>query len=247
MGRKSKNKAAETVKDEKVKRSPAVKKNTKSEAEIIEESNKRRRARKQQHIRIHADRIENLDETAEKIKKEGVEAKETGYKCTARVYYRESRWNWLRKIVNWLTAWAYPHGKSCMPVRYINRMELKRNFVKTKVVTRCVTMFLGKNKGKDTGLVMQPVPVEFLNRMAVEHIEEKPLGICRRYPYYMDLNSYSAVEIMRCAGVNPLANKSVVFGLTELKGKESSGELAYYYKMQPIGDYVPMDIPVATE
>ena len=241
MGRKNKNKTAETTKVEEVGYWPAEQRKACTEADIKAASDKRRRERKKQHIRIHADRIENLDDTAERIKKEGEEAKETGYKSICRMYYRESRWNWLRKIVNSMTSWAYPYGKNCCPLVYKNRLELKRNFVKNKVVTRCATMFLGKNKGKKNGLIMQPVPVEYLNRMPVEHVEKKTFGWIRRWPYYMDLNSYSAVELMRCAGVNPLANKEVRLRLVEIKGKDGAA-MTYYYKMQPIGSYVPMEL-----
>lgn len=242
MARRKRNKPVETVKVEEVGSWPAEERNAKTEAEIKAESDKRRRARKQQHIRIHGDRIENLDETAERIKKEGEEAKATGYTSSVRVCYRASRLNWLRRIVNSMTSWAYAHGRCCCPMKYYNRMEFGRNFVKTKVVTRCVTMFLGKNKGKKTGFILQPVPLEYLNRMGVEHIEQKRFSWLHRYPYYADLNTYSSVQVMRETGVNPLANKSVRYRLTELRGKELTGELAYYYRMQPVGNYVPMEI-----
>ena len=212
------------------------------EAVIKAESDKRRSRRKKRNIRIHLDHIENLDETAERIRTEGEEAKETGYTSVARIYYMESRLNWLRKIINSMTSWAYPYDQCCCPMKYINRIELTRNFVKIKVVTRCVTMFSGKNKGKKTGLIMQPVPMEFLNRMAVEHIEKKPFAWLRRYPYYADLNSYSAVELFRIAGINPLVTKRAKFRLIELTGKERDQEIANYYRLQPIGNYIPMEL-----
>ena len=215
-----------------------------NDAEIKAESDKRRAARKQQRIRIHANSIENLDETEAQAKKDASEVKETGYSVNARVYYRESRLNWLRRIINALTDFAYAPGQHMMQEKWINRIELKRNFVRNKVLTRCVTIFLGKNKGKDTGLILQPVPMEYLNRMGVEHIEEKKLGWLRTYPFYADLNTYSAVELLRQAGVNPLASKDVRFRLIEMTGKDKpkDKELTYYYKMEPRGEYVPMEL-----
>lgn len=214
----------------------------KTDEQIKAESDIRRRARKQQRIRIHAGSIENLDETEAEAKKNACEVRETGYKSVCRIYYRESRLNWLRKIVNKLTSWAYAPGECCMDLQYINRMELKRNFVKIKVVTRCVTLFLGKNKGENVGLVMQPVPVEYLNRITVEHIEKKSFGLFRRFPYYMDLNSLSAVELFRCAGINPLVHNDMKFRLVEIDGKSSIEEMAKYYELKPIGSFTPMEM-----
>lgn len=220
----------------------ASERSRKCDAEIKAESDIRRKLRKQPRIRIHANSIENLDKTEAEAKKHACDVKETGYKSVCRIYYRESYLNWLRRIVNKLTCWAYAPGEVCMDLQYRNRMELKRNFVKTRVVTRCATLFKGKNKGKNVGLILQPVPVEYLNRIAVEHVEKKSFSILRKYPYYMDLNSYSAVELLRCAGVNPLVHRDMTFRLVEIDGKSSINEMAKFYELKPLGSYTPMEI-----
>ena len=84
--------------------------------------------------------------------------------------------------------------------------------------------------------------MEYLNRMAVEHVEEKRLGWLRRYPFYADLNSYSAVELLRCAGVNPLVSRDVKFRLVEITGKDRGKDLKFYYRMEPVGKYVPASL-----
>lgn len=211
-----------------------------SQEEIKRKSDERRAQRAKKNIRIHGKSIENLDETAEREKREAVEVKETGYRTKMRLVYVESRLNWARRIVSKLLGWCMPPGQEMMPGKYTNCVEMKRKFVRDKVVTRCVSFSGVYNKGKDKTLCMQVVPLEFINRGCVEHVKKKRWSWLRAYPYYAELSNTSAPALMLESGVNPMHSHRVTYEVTEIMGKDRMLESPYYYRMKPVGEYVPV-------
>lgn len=206
----------------------------KSDEEIKTESDARRAARKRRNIRIHADRIEDLDERDRREKAEAIEAKETGWKCRCRLVNRPSRWNWLRRVVNRCAQWAMPEGENLLPMRYDRRVELPRKLLCNRVVTRCVHLFHDPKRDK---MYMQFPPLKMMNRTSIAHVEQYRLPWLRRFGFFAILDmTPEPGYVMLLTGVNPQHHTSMEYELVEEVGKDRYMGVGHVYRMEPIFD-----------
>lgn len=204
-----------------------------SDAEVKAASDRRRAARRKQHIRIHPDHIENLDETAARQAREAVEVKETGYKSRLRLTSRGSRLNWLRRLVSRSLSWLYPKERKAWPEVYYRRAEFKRNLLEMRVETRCALFFHDPRKKK---MYVQFCPLDYMKRTSVCHIEKHRLSRLRRYAYYADMDmTPEPTYVMLKSGVYPKGGSCRLdYELVEEEGKCTDLGPVRVYRMEPI-------------
>lgn len=202
-------------------------KKTMSDAEIKAASDKRRAARKKQHIRIHRDHIEDLDERDEQEQKNAVEIINTGYHTKIRLVSRESRLNWLRRAVNRVMAWACAPGEVVWPTRRIRKVELKRGFVQEKMATRCLAWLHDSKQGS---MYFIPVPMEHMQRTSICHINEYKWPWLHRFGCWAEMDMTPTSEYaMLMTGVDPRHTTSKVYRVEEVTGKDRHvGEVMHY-------------------
>ena len=201
-----------------------------SDAEVKRASDERRAKRKKQHIRIHADRIENLDERDEKERREAVEVKETGYSTQCRLVNKEGGLNWLRRLVNRMLGWAVPRGESVWKLKFVRRVEFKRKFVEMRVETRCVHIFHDPKRDK---MYVQFPPLKMMNRTSIAHLKKKKYSWAHRYGYYAELDmTPEPAYVMMMTGVHPDA-KVQDYRLVEEDGKCRYFGVTKVYRMEP--------------
>lgn len=161
-------------------------------------------AKKRKNIFIHPDHIENLDETAKKLEAGRKEAEPTGY--TSECLLRNTKRH--------------------------RDMLLKKAFVQEKLKSGAVFFF--KVVGKEHEMMMQPVPVEFMNRTSINHVEKRLFGSLRRYAYRTDM--YSTPEpstVLFNLGLSPVA-KYYRFRLEEYKVRDAAFGDMMAYKLVPL-------------
>lgn len=133
--------------------------------------------RKKKNILIHPDRIENLDETRRKQKEKAIKPKKTGYTGICRIRNTKRH----RDIL------------------------FTTDFVVNKM--KSLTFMVFHPIGQDKTMMIQPVPVEWINRTSVCHIQERFLSAFRKYGFQAELDRVpEPCEILRMTGINPLAN-----------------------------------------
>ena len=203
-----------------------------SDEEIKRASDARRAARKKQHILIHGDHIEDLDERDRREQAEAVEVKETGYRTRCRIVSREDRWNWLRRAVNGMVGWMFPEWKMPCRMKYVRRVELKRKFVEMRMVTRCVHLFHDPKRDK---MYLQCPELQMMQRTSIAHVERFGWWWLRRYGYYATLDMTPEPSyVMLLTGVNPDKTRSQEYDLVEEDGKCRYMGVTKVYRMEPV-------------
>lgn len=132
---------------------------------------------KKKNILIHPNRIEDLDQKQAELRKKAIKPKATGYNSICRI--RNSRFH--RDIL------------------------FKADFIAEKMKT--MTFMVFHPIGEEKTMMIQPVPVEWINRTSVCHVQHRLFGKYRRFGFKADLDRVpEPCEILRQCGIDPLAN-----------------------------------------
>lgn len=159
---------------------------------------------KKKNILIHPDRIEDLDKTRREQRKKAIEPKATGYASICRL----RNTNRHRDIL------------------------FTTDFVTRKM--QSLTFMVFHPIGQENTMMIQPVPVEWINRTSVCHIQERFLSSFRRYGFYADLDRVpEPCEILRMTGINPLA-KGYTYRLEEWSINDDLQGPIFAYKLIPL-------------
>ncbi len=130
------------------------------------------------HIFIHPDRIEDLDETERKLEQNKKEAEPTGYHS-------------ICQIIN-------KGEKRCM--------LLKSSFVRKKIKSGALFIFSVVNKSHE--VMLQPVPIEFMNRTAINHVHQRSFSLWRRYGYVVPMDGTpEPAQVLHLLGLSPTLEK----------------------------------------
>lgn len=160
--------------------------------------------KKKRNILIHPDRIEDLDKTRREQRRKAIEPKRTGYESVCRI--RNTR-------------------------RYRDIL-FTTDFVSKKM--QSLTFMVFHPIGQDNTMMIQPVPVEWINRTSVCHIQERFLSAFRRYGFYADLDRVpEPCEILHMTGINPLA-KGYTYKLEEWVINDDLQGQIFGYKLIPL-------------
>lgn len=161
--------------------------------------------KKKKRIFIHPDHIENLDETDRKLEEKKRDPIKTGYTTTCIIRNTEKR----REIL------------------------LKADFVREKI--KSGVFFIFKVLNKEHQVMFQPVPIEFHNRTAVNHVERRFLGSLRRYGFRSDMHGTpEAATVLYNLGLSPQLEE-YKFRLEEYSIRDAAFGDVYAYKFIPIG------------
>lgn len=160
--------------------------------------------KKRRNIYIHRDHIEDLDETRKKLEANRKEAVSTGYVT------------------------------DCM-IRNTKRhrdLLLRSAFVREKCKSGAIFIF--KVVGKDNEVMLQPVPVQFMNRTAINHITRRSFRMLRRYGYSTDMHGTpEASTVLYNLGLSPMAT-SYRFRLEEYRVQDQAFGETFAYKFIPL-------------
>lgn len=162
------------------------------------------------HIRVERDRVVDTDKEREILSKSGSEnIVETGYVSTMEVRNRESRWNSLRR---WLNK-KLDLGEDLFEPRWTREMVLPKEFVQSRVVTRCIAIMYDPGKKQ---FYMTPVRETMLQHQNVQHIykRRKWLGLFGTEYYTVMDTAPEPQELFFKSGVSPYATWAK-FKLTE--------------------------------
>ena len=159
---------------------------------------------KKRNILIHPNRIEDLDKTREKLKRNAIKPQRTGYTSTCRI--RNGRWH--RDIL------------------------FKEDFVGEKLKT--MTFMIFHPIGQEKTMMLQPVPPEWINRTSVCHVRHRLFGHYRRFAFKAELDRVpEPCEILRQCGIDPLASGST-FMLEEWEIMDDAMGKIPAYKLIPL-------------
>lgn len=159
---------------------------------------------KKRNILIHPNRIEDLDKTRERLRKNAIKPQRTGYTSICRI--RNTRWH--RDIL------------------------FKEDFVGVKLKT--MTFIIFHPIGQEKTMMLQPVPPEWINRTSVNHVQSRFLGRFRRFQFRAELDRVpEPCEILRQCGIDPLAS-GYTFMLEEWEIMDDVMGKIPAYKLIPI-------------
>lgn len=163
--------------------------------------------KKKRRIFIHPDHIEDLDETKRKLEVNRKEAVPTGY--VSECYIRNTRRH--------------------------RDMLLTASFVRDKC--KSGALFIFKVYGKEHEVMVQPVPVEFMNRTSINHVEKRSLMRYfshRRYAYRTDMHGTPEVStVFFNLGLSPMA-QSYHFRMEEYTVQDAAFGEVKAYKLVPL-------------
>lgn len=115
--------------------------------------------------------------------------------------------------------------------RKCRQIHLKANFVKEKCKSGAFIIFKVVDKPQ---IMLQPVPIEFMNRTSVGHIEKRNFAFFHRYGYKAELDrTPEPATIFYNLGLDPML-KGYVFEMVEyVVQDEAFGEI-FAYKLVPV-------------
>lgn len=120
--------------------------------------------------------------------------------------------------------------------RLINRdgcreLLLKGCFVRNKCKSGAVFIF--KVRGKDQ-VMMQPVPIEFMNRTAIIHVHKRALSAFRRYGYHAVMDGTpQPCQVLHMLGLSPVVEE-YVFRLDEYVVQDEAFGETFAYRFIPL-------------
>ena len=120
--------------------------------------------------------------------------------------------------------------------RLINRdgcreLLLKGSFVRNKCKSGAVFIF--KVRGKDQ-VMMQPVPIEFMNRTAIIHVHKRALSAFRRYGYHAVMDGTpQPCQVLHMLGLSPVVEE-YVFRLDEYVVQDEAFGETFAYRFIPL-------------
>lgn len=120
--------------------------------------------------------------------------------------------------------------------RLINRdncreLLLKGSFVRSKCKSGAVFIF--KVCGKDQ-VMMQPVPIEFMNRTAIMHVHKRSMSAFRRYGYHAVMDGTpQPCQVLHMLGLSPVVEE-YVFRLDEYVVQDEAFGETFAYRFIPL-------------
>lgn len=120
--------------------------------------------------------------------------------------------------------------------RLINRdncreLLLKGSFVRSKCKSGAVFIF--KVCGKDQ-VMMQPVPIEFMNRTAIMHVRKRSMSAFRRYGYHAVMDGTpQPCQVLHMLGLSPVVEE-YVFRLDEYVVQDEAFGETFAYRFIPL-------------
>lgn len=163
--------------------------------------------KKKRKIFIHPDHIEYLDETKKKLDANRKEAVATGY------------------VSECLIRNTGRHRDMLLPDAFV-REKCKSG-----------ALFIFKVHGKEHEIMVQPVPVEFMNRTSINHVVKRSFARIfshRRYSYSVDMHGTpEASTVLYLCGLSPLA-RSYRFRLVEYTVQDAAFGEVKAYKLMPL-------------
>lgn len=120
--------------------------------------------------------------------------------------------------------------------RLINRdgqreLLLKGGFVRKKCKSGAVFIF--KVCCKDQ-VMMQPVPIEFMNRTAIMHVRKRTMSVFRRYGYHAAMDGTpQPCQVLHMLGLSPVVEE-YVFRLDEYVVQDEAFGETFAYRFIPL-------------
>lgn len=120
--------------------------------------------------------------------------------------------------------------------RLVNRdccreLLLKGSFVRSKCKSGAVFIF--KVCGKDQ-VMMQSVPIEFMNRTAIMHVRKRTMSVFRRYGYHAVMDGTpQPCQVLHMLGLSPVVEE-YVFRLDEYVVQDEAFGETFAYRFIPL-------------
>jgi hypothetical protein len=181
---------------------------------------------KRNNIRIHPDHVEHLDQTRAEARKHAIKPERTGYESVCQLVNEEKKT---------LTSLLFGYRE----------FRFKAKFVKEKMKSGVFITFApfdskqaerAENETGDeqhrTGIMLQPVPVEYMKRTSIAHIHRRLFGFLCRFGYYADMDTVpEPCEILWRMHLDPTMRRAT-FILEEWKIKDDKQGETFAYKLK---------------